>query len=283
VSRGIVSALHRTVPVSDEQVYYDLIQTDASINPGNSGGPLINLDGQMIGVNVAVRVGAQGIGFAIPVNKAVEVAAELLERDNTLRVFHGITVETTYVNHLPVTEIRRIAPNSPAMAAGLQVGDRLLRVGQFDIRRQLDFQLALLDEVVGNSVVVDVERDGNSISTKVGLEKGRHSLVELVWQMIGVEVRMESASVVAQLNDKYAGGLRVDKVRPGSPASGQGIQAGDILVGLHEWETVSLDDVNYIVSQPIVLQQPIQFYVLRGNRALYGSIRLQKATKTAAR
>jgi len=283
VSRGIISALHRTVPVSDEQVYYDLIQTDASINPGNSGGPLINLDGQMIGVNVAVRVGAQGIGFAIPVNKAAEVASELLERDNTLRVFHGITVETTYVDHVPVTQIRRVAPNSPAAAAGLQVGDRLLRVGEFGIERQLDLQLALLDEVVGSAVVVDVERGGSSISTKLTLEKGRHSLVELVWQMIGVEVRVESAATVAQLNEKYAGGLRISKVRPGSPASAQGIEAGDILVGLHEWETVTLDDVNYIVSQPVVLQQAVQFYVLRGRQALWGSIRLQKGTKTAAR
>ena len=69
VTRGIVSALHRAVQVSDAQFYEDLIQTDASINPGNSGGPLLNIDGEMIGINVAVRAGAQGIGFAIPVDK----------------------------------------------------------------------------------------------------------------------------------------------------------------------------------------------------------------------
>jgi hypothetical protein len=66
VTRGIISALHRNVQVSDEQKYNDLIQSDASINPGNSGGPLLNIDGDVIGINVAVRVGAQGIGFAIP-------------------------------------------------------------------------------------------------------------------------------------------------------------------------------------------------------------------------
>ena len=76
VTRGIVSALHRAVQVSDAQYYDDLIQTDASINPGNSGGPLLNIDGEMIGVNVAVRAGAQGIGFAIPVDKAMDVAAD---------------------------------------------------------------------------------------------------------------------------------------------------------------------------------------------------------------
>ena len=78
VTRGIISALHRDVQVTDTQSYDNLIQTDASINPGNSGGPLLNIDGEMIGVNVAVRAGAQGIGFAIPVDKAMEVAADLM-------------------------------------------------------------------------------------------------------------------------------------------------------------------------------------------------------------
>ena len=82
VTRGIVSALHRAVQVSDAQFYDDLIQTDASINPGNSGGPLLNIDGEMIGINVAVRAGAQGIGFAIPVDKVASVAAALLASCN---------------------------------------------------------------------------------------------------------------------------------------------------------------------------------------------------------
>ncbi|MDP1563042.1 MAG: trypsin-like peptidase domain-containing protein [Pirellulaceae bacterium] len=282
-SRGIISALHRTVPVSDEQIYYDLIQTDASINPGNSGGPLVNLDGQMIGVNVAVRVGAQGIGFAIPVNKAIEVAAELLDRENSLRLFHGITVETTYPNNIPVTEVRRVAPNSPAALAGIQVGDQLVKLGQFHIQRQLDLQLALLEEVAGNSVACLVKRDNAEVSLNLDLHTGRTSMVEMVWDMIGIEVKQEVPSVVSQLNEKYAGGLRVEKVRPGSPAKNQGILVGDILVGLHEWETVSLDDMNYIVSQPIVLQQPIQFYILRSRQAFIGNIRLQKSTRTAAK
>ncbi|MGO9113827.1 MAG: S1C family serine protease, partial [Thermoguttaceae bacterium] len=75
VTRGIVSALHRAVQINDAQYYDDLIQTDAPINPGNSGGPLLNIDGEMIGDNVAVRAGAQGIGFAIPVDKAMSIAA----------------------------------------------------------------------------------------------------------------------------------------------------------------------------------------------------------------
>ncbi|HEV3025430.1 MAG TPA: trypsin-like peptidase domain-containing protein, partial [Pirellulales bacterium] len=94
VTKGIISALHRTVQVSDAQNYDDLIQTDASINPGNSGGPLLNVDGQMIGLNVAVRAGAQGIGFAIPTDKVMEVAAELLSAKRLQHIWHGVVART---------------------------------------------------------------------------------------------------------------------------------------------------------------------------------------------
>ena len=78
VTAGIISSLSRDVEVNEKQSYEGLLQTDASINPGNSGGPLINLDGEVIGVNVAIRAGAQRIGFAIPIDKARRIVAELL-------------------------------------------------------------------------------------------------------------------------------------------------------------------------------------------------------------
>ena len=90
VTRGIISALGRDVQVSDTQTYDDLIQTDASINPGNSGGPLMNVDGEMIGLNVAVRAGAQGIGFAIPVDQVMTVAAQLLSVEQLENKRHGL-------------------------------------------------------------------------------------------------------------------------------------------------------------------------------------------------
>src|SRR5690606_36825019 len=103
VTSGIISALHRNVQVNETQQYLDLIQTDAGINPGNSGGPLLNLDGQMIGVNVAVRAGAQGIGFAIPVDKAMEVATQLMSVVRLESQWHGITPIVAYGPFGPVT------------------------------------------------------------------------------------------------------------------------------------------------------------------------------------
>ena len=90
VTRGIISALHRSVQVSESQRYRDLIQTDAAINPGNSGGPLLNIDGDMIGVVVAVRVGAQGIAFAIPIDDALAIAARLISVEERENKQHGV-------------------------------------------------------------------------------------------------------------------------------------------------------------------------------------------------
>lgn len=281
-SKGIISHLKRQVPVSDTQVYYDLIQTDASINPGNSGGPLINLDGEMIGINVAVRVGAQGIGFAIPVNKALEVASDLFDQQISKRVFHGLRLETRYVNHKPQTTVVSVAANSPAANAGIQPGDRIAKLDNVAVHRQLDFQTSLLDAKVGQSLNLQVLREGETIDASVVLTEGRYTSVQLVWDTIGLELRQEKPDLVRKLNEKYAGGLRVERVKPNSAAREQGIQPGDILVGLHEWETTDMDDVNYILRQPEVQHTAIQFYILRQRQAFYGKLQLGAVAVTAS-
>ncbi|MCA9230905.1 MAG: trypsin-like peptidase domain-containing protein, partial [Planctomycetales bacterium] len=143
VTRGIISALHRNVQVNETQQYLDLIQTDASINPGNSGGPLLNIDGEMIGVNVAVRAGAQGIGFAIPVNKALDVAARLLDIGDLENHWHGMTALSVDGPTGPIT-IARIDQDSPAQQSGLERGDQLERIGSTPIQRAMDIERALL-------------------------------------------------------------------------------------------------------------------------------------------
>ena len=121
VTRGIISALHRDVPISDTQKYEGLIQTDADINPGNSGGPLLNSDGDMIGINVAVRAGAQGIGFAIPVDKAVEVAADLLASCSAHNNWHGLRLETDRSRQPSRVVGQSGASASPAADAGFGI------------------------------------------------------------------------------------------------------------------------------------------------------------------
>src|SRR5262245_28023695 len=123
VTYGIISALHRNVQVSDEQKYNDLIQSSADINPGNSGGPLVNIDGETIGINVAVRVGAQGIGFAIPIDEALEVAARLMSTERLDQTSHGIVGKTICEPTRRQFVVTTVRDNSPAGKAGLKSGD----------------------------------------------------------------------------------------------------------------------------------------------------------------
>ena len=142
VTRGIISALHREVQVSATQKYHDLIQTDASINPGNSGGPLLNIDGEMIGINVAVRVGAQGIGFAIPVDEVLEIAAQLVSLEQVDHVVHGVLGETRCAENERYFAVVGVREGSGAAGSGLQPGDVITAVDQVPVKRAIDFERA---------------------------------------------------------------------------------------------------------------------------------------------
>ena len=134
VSVGIVSALKRNVTLSDEQVYRNLIQTDACINPGNSGGPLINIDGELIGINVAVRAGAQGIGFALPIDDVKRVAAEMM---STRRLAADLARPGRGRDRTAATtgawSLDDVQAGSPAEAAGFRPGDQVVQVGDLAV------------------------------------------------------------------------------------------------------------------------------------------------------
>jgi serine protease Do len=282
VTRGIISALGRDVQVSDTQAYDDLIQTDASINPGNSGGPLLNIDGEMIGVNVAVRAGAQGIGFAIPVDNALQVAGQLLNVQRLQGKWHGVVAAADDDPNGPL-HVEKVLPNSPAAAAGLQPGDELFRVGTLPVTRPLDLERALLDRAAGESLPLQVRRDGQMVILDLALAEyhpaaatstpvARSDQSE-VWNVLGLKLTPEPRSTFQRRNTRYRGGMRVEAVRPGSPAAQQGIEQGDILVGMHRWETASDQDIQYIITRPNLAEMgKIKFYVLRGQDTLYGHI-----------
>lgn len=278
VTRGIISALHRSVQVTENQKYNDLIQTDASINPGNSGGPLLNIDGQMIGINVAVRVGAQGIGFAIPVDTVMEIAARMMSVERMADQFHGIRGKTVWIDDEPVFQVTSIDEGSPAKMAGLQIGDKLKGISQHPIHRQLDVELALLNRELDEEVKLDIEREGDpdkQLAIVIKSLSGAKNVSDLAWRTMGVRVKAMPEPEFKQLSSRYRGGLQVVAVRAGSPAESEGIQSGDILVGMHDWETISYENLDYILKNRSVTQQgAIRFYILRERDTLYGDISL---------
>lgn len=286
VTRGIVSALHRSVQVSDTQGYDDLIQTDASINPGNSGGPLLNIDGQMIGVNVAVRAGAQGIGFAIPVDKAMRAAAKLLSVERIDNNWHGI-VEQDKPGSPSELIVESVDKESPAAQSGLKNGDVITAVGKHEVSRALDLERALLGHKPGDEVPLVIQRKDQEVKVTLvlaSLPAKPAADNDQVWNVLGLRLSAIDPVDFKQYQSRYRGGMMIDEVRSGSPASRQGLKAGDVLVGMHIWETVSIDNVNYILNRPDLGElDPIKFFILRGGETLYGHFSLGQVKKVAAK
>jgi serine protease Do len=277
VSVGIISALHRDVTLSDDQVYRNLIQTDACINPGNSGGPLINIDGELIGINVAVRAGAQGIGFALPIDDVKRVAAELLSTRRLASTWHGIVASDQKRVGKRGVMIADVQAQSPAEAVGLKAGDELVRIGDLPVRSALDVERGMIDAQPGRPVNVTVRRGSAETTLALDVRPLGGSAIdapadpdEVVWRLLGMKTLPVSSEHVAAVSPKLRGGLYVQSVLPGGPAALASIQRGDILVGMNvgsrHWETIRPDNILYVLRQPETAQaQSALFYVVRRN------------------
>ena len=291
VTHGIISALHRDVPVNESQEYRDLIQTSAGINPGNSGGPLLNVQGQMIGINVAVRVGAQAIAFAIPVDQALDTVTDLIETHNQQRAFTGIQTDRQS-GAAGVVRVGQVAAGSPAASQGIRPGDRIVKAGKQEVSSRFDFALAMLEIRPGQSVELEIEREGQdhhlSLVAASPAVRGSLSPGQKVWEMIGVRAEPLVTAEVRRMNTRlrtsYKGGLKITGVRSGSPAARQGIEPGDVLLGIHGWQTATLDDLEMIVERPEMQRGPqAKFYIVRSEQTLFGFLQLAQAEGTASR
>ncbi|MCD0461497.1 trypsin-like peptidase domain-containing protein [Roseiconus lacunae] len=286
-TQGIVSALHRDVPVNDTQDYQDLIQISAGINPGNSGGPLLNIDGEIIGVNVAVRVGAQQIAFAIPIDQVVDIVTSMIEEHNATRLDTGLSTQGGPRDGDGVT-ITHVSASSSAARDGLKPGDRVVRVGARSVDDRLDYSLAMLHARPGQNLPIEVERDGQAIQLALAAsnrsQQGQGSS-DAAWSVIGIRAKPISQSAMNRLNARmrtpYRGGLMITSVRTGSEAAEQGIQVGDVLLGIHNWQTASLSDLAGILDHPDIKKGPkAKFYIVRREQTLYGHFQLAARDQT---
>jgi serine protease Do len=278
VSQGVVSAVKRDVSLNKELSYKSLIQTDASINPGNSGGPLLNVNGELVGVNVAIRAGAQGIGFAIPVDQMVRVVGDMLRARRRQNNFDGLVCRDR-LDKAPdgltrSVVVERIEANSPAAAAGLKRGDVLVQVADVPVACSFDLERALLDRKPSDRVPVKVRREAGEQRLEVALAgpgRGRTGSAELVWRKLGLRLAAVEAELVSRVHRQLHGGLEVIAVDPDSPAGRADIRRGDILVGLHRWETLTPENVAYVLTHAdLATFNPLSFHIVRGGQILRG-------------
>lgn len=280
ITCGIISQLHRDVRLSAEQSYKDLIQTDASINPGNSGGPLINADGEMIGLNVAIRAGAQGIGFAIPVRDVNRVVSRLMSVRNLKNTWHGIACRSASGEAEPCrVVVADVESGSPAYNAGIQPGDHLVSVDGRPLFVEYDLERALLDKRPSEQVPLVLVRAGREQRANLVVQPAPHRRAdasEVIWKRLGVRLREGTDGFdVSSVSSQLRGGVTISEVASRGAASRAGLMVGDVLVGLQNWETLNTENVAYVLSKSSRDSSgPLRFFAIRAGQIHRGWINL---------
>ena len=278
VTAGIVSAVGRSNLRLGADSYQDFIQTDAAINVGNSGGALINLKGELVGINTAIftgRVGGNiGIGFAIPINMAQQIMDQLLTHGEIQRGRIGVQIqdltpefaEALGTTHQRGALVAQVLPGTPAEAAGIQAGDVIVGmngepvIGASDLRNKV----GLLR--VGDAVRLTVVRDGGTMTIDLAVGETGEMVVGAGSQIPQLEgVVLGPLTPDSPLHGEVEGVLVIE-VEADTPAWNEGLREGDVIVEVNRQEVKSTDD---IVAALEGSQPPLLLNIRRGEGALF--------------
>ncbi len=249
VTTGVVSALGRSVPSKEAgRTFTDFIQTDASINPGNSGGPLLNIEGRVIGINVAIYAEAQGIGFAIPVDRAKKVIQDLLRYGQVHNAWIGAVTATLTPEEARRLGIRashgalvsRVFAGSPAQAGGLRAGDIITGVNGKAIDSREGFSTATATLPSSQPIELSLVREGSNAKVTVRPTETPNNL--------GLRVLSEIAGL--RVDDSH-GNVVISEVNPGSRGASVGLQPGDLIVGVNGTEVASTADLDKELTKAV--------------------------------
>lgn len=266
---GVISATGRTnVGIED---YEDFIQTDASINPGNSGGPLLNIYGEVVGINTAIVASGQGIGFAIPINLARLIADQLIEKGEVTRGWLGVSLQPLTpelarsfgLDKVGGALVNQVFDDSPAAAAGVRRGDILLTFAGKDIRGVRELQLLVASTPAGKTERLEVLRDGKILELEVRLAVRDE---EAAAPKVSAGQSRGLGMVVAANAD--GPGVKVVQVDENSPAAQADIREGDVVL------TLNHEDVNDVAAfersaKKMTEGKNVVLLVQRGNTTLY--------------
>jgi serine protease Do len=278
VTTGVVSARSRPVHRDGKVLHPDLIQTDALINIGNSGGPLLNITGEVIGINLGILEEGQGIGFAIPADRVRQAVASLLDfrTERMLRLgipSRGLRPAASRGGEgLLVLEVEA---DGPAAEAGIRKGDLLLSVDGRPLSSALDLHLHLFLKSVGDVVVVRVLRGQEQIEARVTL--GRHQ--DIVWELLGMVARDVTDDLGNRLElppDRWYG-VYVVEVERGGPADEVLIRPGDLLYFLGQFQINGIESLRSLLSTRFKRGQlvPVNLWRSETREELQGGLRLR--------
>ena len=279
VSVGVISATQRNLvaPNDGGASYFDMIQTDAAINPGNSGGPLVDADGDVIGVNSSIfspSGGSVGLGFAIPINRVARVVDDLLTHGSIRSPWIGVQLRPVRsTNTRDVISqgavIGSVTPGSPAAAAGLQPGDMILREGSRSIRNPFDWQAALLDLRVGSPAHLHVKRGIRELDVDVSVADLPEVSAPKVQVLRELQLVSVTPAIAAERGLRNAAGALVYSVSQ-TISDQTGLQQGDVILQINNTRVGSAQDVakaiDYYGSRTylqLVVERQGQLYMTR--------------------
>ncbi|MBM3774580.1 MAG: Do family serine endopeptidase [Acidobacteria bacterium] len=271
VTAGIISAKERDVPEAPRSQFQHYLQTDAAINPGNSGGPLLNINGEVIGINTAIATrsgGYQGVGFAMPINTAVKVYNQVIRSGKVTRGSIGIKFQRDEMSHdllraYGATEgvfVQSVVPGGPAEKAGLRAEDIIVAINGKPVRNGTQLVDIVTETAVGDTLKVTVLRDKQRRDFPVTIgdltqvhadtfgvpsgDEGQRG--EGAQARFGMTIENLSEARRQNLNFNEAGGVLVTQIEPGSFAEDVGLQRNDIVLSINRQPVKSVDDVRRI-------------------------------------
>ena len=288
VTAGILSAKGRDIHSGP---FDNFLQTDASINPGNSGGPLINMEGEVIGINTAISANGQGIGFAIPSNLASKVINDLREGKKVSRGWLGVTIQDLDENMAKALGLKKVGgaligsvlPDEPADKAGLRAGDVIIRVGDHDIDSASALTRSVANLKPDTKVDVVALRDGKEVKVTVKLgERASHSTVakdsgQSEGTELGVNVQplTPDDARALQLSGDVKGLLVVD-VKNGSAAAEGGLRPGDVILSANLKPVTRVDELSSIVRKEGKERGAVMLQINRRGDSFFVTVTLDK-------
>ncbi len=282
VTAGVISATGRSN--MGIETYENFIQTDASINPGNSGGPLLNIYGEVIGINTAIVAAGQGIGFAIPVNMAKRVVDQLVKKGSVTRAWLGVAIQ-------PVTEdiaasfglgkargalVSDIMADSPAEKAGLRQGDVIVKFAGTEIKDAKQLQLTVADAPIGKPVEVEFYREGKLLRSSITLASSDSAVAARPRSTEPAEGWFGLAVEELPRNKRVAGlsGVVVTGVEPDSIAADSGIQRGDVIVSVNQKRVGTLAEYGAAMKQA-ERRGSAALLIRRGSASIYFALKIR--------
>lgn len=289
VTAGIVSAKGRTLKNGEFGQYSNLIQTDASINPGNSGGPLLNLKGEVVGINTAMSRGGQGLGFAIPINLASRMTSDVKQFGKVKQSWLGIMIQDVDWNTAPYLGlkspkgilIQKVLKDTPAMEGGLQQGDVILEINGQTVGNRHVLIEKIQEVPVHEEVEIKILRQKTPMELRIRVgEKGEEFLslrkADEKPSVAGLRARMVDEDTRRELAlPEKSGGVYIQQVESGSLMDQAGVKSGDILLQVNGRNLKELEDLRH-VDEMLEREISLNLLLIRSGKVVFAEVNHEK-------